>query len=61
MFTRFFADSLASGGALPVTSTAGDVIGSSRSYWGGAANGELEQLMLWHAFSFVEMTPTLSF
>jgi RimJ/RimL family protein N-acetyltransferase len=30
VFTRFFAESLASGGALAVTSTAGNIIGSSR-------------------------------
>ncbi|RKN46316.1 GNAT family N-acetyltransferase [Micromonospora endolithica] len=30
VFTRFFAESLASGGALAVTSAAGDIIGSSR-------------------------------
>lgn len=74
VFTRFFAQSLASGGALLVTSAAGEVIGSSRfhgydergseveigwtflarSFWGGAANGELKALMLRHAFRFVE-------
>lgn len=30
VFTRFFAESLTSGGALAVTSAAGDIIGSSR-------------------------------
>lgn len=71
----FFADSLASGGALLVTDaeTQG-AIGSSRyfgyreaereieigwtflarSLWGGRYNGELKQLMLRHAFRFVE-------
>jgi RimJ/RimL family protein N-acetyltransferase len=75
VFCEFFAESLASGGALLVTDAAtGRVIGSSRfhgyseerseveigwtflarSHWGGSYNGELKQLMLRHAFRFVD-------
>jgi len=74
VFSRFFADSLASGGALVVLGEAGEVIGSSRfhgysesageveigwtflarSCWGGPVNRELKNLMLEHAFRFVE-------
>ncbi|MEV1145444.1 GNAT family N-acetyltransferase [Micromonospora sp. NPDC049799] len=42
VFTRFFAASLASGGALVVTSTAGDVIGSSRFHGYDQRRGEVE-------------------
>jgi RimJ/RimL family protein N-acetyltransferase len=75
VFEEFFAESLASGGALLVTDSATrQVIGSSRfhgysedrseveigwtflarSHWGGRYNGELKQLMLRHAFRFVD-------
>lgn len=74
VFAPFFAESLACGGALAVTSPAGDIIGSSRfhgydqrrseveigwtflarSYWGGQVNGQLKNLMVRHAFRFVE-------
>jgi RimJ/RimL family protein N-acetyltransferase len=74
-FRQFFAEALASGGALLVTDRrARRVIGSSRfqgydeerseveigwtflarSHWGGRYNGELKQLMLRHAFRFVD-------
>ncbi len=74
-FAAFFAEALASGGALIVQDVAtGAVIGSSRyygydaaaseveigwtflarSHWGGRFNGELKQLMLEHAFQYVE-------
>jgi RimJ/RimL family protein N-acetyltransferase len=73
-FREFFAESLASGGALLAThAETRRTIGSSRfhgyseerseveigwtflarSYWGGRYNGELKQLMLRHAFRFV--------
>ena len=73
-FGEFFAEALASGGALLVTDVeTRQVIGSSRfhghseerseveigwtflarSHWGGRYNGELKQLMLRHAFRFV--------
>jgi RimJ/RimL family protein N-acetyltransferase len=73
-FREFFAESLASGGALLATDAeTRQVIGSSRfhgyseerseveigwtflarSHWGGRYNGELKQLMLRHAFRFV--------
>jgi RimJ/RimL family protein N-acetyltransferase len=75
VFREFFAESLASGGALLVMEAGtGRVIGSSRfhgyseerseveigwtflarSHWGGRYNGELKQLMLRHAFRFVD-------
>jgi len=74
VFREFFAEALASGGALLATDTeARRAIGSSRfhgysedkgeveigwtflarSHWGGKYNGELKQLMLRHAFRFV--------
>lgn len=74
VFEKFFADALASGGALVVRDLATkEIIGSSRyngydpekceieigwtflarKYWGGIYNGELKQLMLDHAFHFV--------
>ena len=74
-FREFFAESLASGGALLVTDAETQrVIGSSRffgyrekereveigwtflarSHWGGRYNGDLKQLMLRHAFRFVD-------
>ena len=73
-FGEFFAEALASGGALLATDAETQrVIGSSRfhgysvegseveigwtflarSHWGGQYNGELKQLMLRHAFRFV--------
>jgi RimJ/RimL family protein N-acetyltransferase len=73
-FREFFAEALASRGALLVTDKeARRAIGSSRfhgysgerseveigwtflarSHWGGSYNGELKQLMLRHAFRFV--------
>ena len=73
-FREFFAEALASGGALLATDVETQrVIGSSRfhgysaerseveigwtflarSHWGGRYNGELKQLMLRHAFRFV--------
>ncbi len=73
-FGEFFAEALASVGALLVTDVeTRQVIGSSRfhghseerseveigwtflarSHWGGRYNGELKQLMLRHAFRFV--------
>jgi RimJ/RimL family protein N-acetyltransferase len=75
VFRDFFAQHLASGGALLILDPAtGEVIGTSRyhgydaerseveigwtflvrSRWGGAANGELKQLMLDHAFRSVD-------
>ncbi|WP_406043446.1 GNAT family N-acetyltransferase [Micromonospora sp. NBC_00898] len=42
VFTRFFAESLASGGALAVTSTEGEIIGSSRFHGFDADRGEVE-------------------
>lgn len=75
VFREFFAESLASGGALLVTDAETQrVIGSSRyfgynesereveigwtflarSHWGGRYNGELKELMLRHAFRFVD-------
>jgi len=75
VFREFFAESLASGGALLATDAETErVIGSSRffgyseqpgeveigwtflarSHWGGRYNGELKQLMLHHAFRFVD-------
>ena len=75
MFREFFAEALASQGALLVSDAeTKQVIGSSRyfgydeqkseveigwtflarSRWGGVYNGELKQLMLRHAFEFVE-------
>jgi RimJ/RimL family protein N-acetyltransferase len=75
VFREFFAESLASGGALLVTDAeTHHVIGSSRyfgyreaereveigwtflarSHWGGRYNGELKELMLRHAFRFVD-------
>jgi N-acetyltransferase len=75
VFRKFFADAIASGGALiAIDSKDGRVIGSSRfhgydehkseieigwtflarSHWRGAYNGEMKQLMLRHAFQFVE-------
>ncbi|MGB5302744.1 MAG: GNAT family N-acetyltransferase [Gemmatimonadota bacterium] len=74
-FKEFFAQSLASGGALLVLhARTQEVIGSSRfhgysesrneveigwtfmarSHWGGEYNRELKQLMLRHAFQFVD-------
>lgn len=73
VFERFFADALASGGALVVLRD-GRVVGSSRFHghdprageveigwtflaracWGGAVNGELKDLMLRHAFRWVD-------
>jgi RimJ/RimL family protein N-acetyltransferase len=75
VFSGFFADSLASGGALIAldASTEG-VIGTSRyngydeakseieigwsflkrEYWGGLHNREMKQMMLNHAFQYVE-------
>ncbi len=73
-FQVFFAEALASGGALIAIDTRTQrVIGSSRfhgydkdiseveigwtflarSHWGGKYNGEMKQLMLQHAFLFV--------
>ena len=75
IFREFFAEALASGGALLVTDAeTRQVIGTSRfdgyseqaseveigwtflarSHWGGSYNGELKQLMLRHAFRFVD-------
>jgi RimJ/RimL family protein N-acetyltransferase len=75
VFREFFAESLATGGALLVTDArTRRVIGSSRfhgysperseieigwtflatSCWGGRYNGELKQLMLQHAFQYVD-------
>ena len=75
VFTKFFSDALASGGALiALDAKDGRVIGSSRyygydeanseveigwsflarSHWGGEYNGEMKQLMLDHAFTFVK-------
>lgn len=42
VFTRFFAESLASGGALAVTSAAGDIIGSSRFHGYDQRRSEVE-------------------
>jgi RimJ/RimL family protein N-acetyltransferase len=74
-FREFFAEALASGGALLATDAeTRRVIGSSRfhghseerseveigwtflarSHWGGRYNGELKELMLRHAFRFVD-------
>ncbi|HZG67111.1 MAG TPA: GNAT family N-acetyltransferase [Herpetosiphonaceae bacterium] len=74
VFTVFFREALASGGALlALDSKDGKVIGSSRfhgydqetseveigwtflarSHWGGIYNREMKQLMLQHAFRFV--------
>jgi N-acetyltransferase len=75
VFEAFFAEGLASGGALVAVDRAdGRAIGSSRfhgydaqrseveigwtflarSHWGGRYNREMKQLMLQHAFNFVE-------
>jgi RimJ/RimL family protein N-acetyltransferase len=75
VFGEFFAEALASGGALlAIDAGTRQVIGSSRfhgysaerseveigwtflarSHWGGRYNGELKQLMLRHAFRFVD-------
>ena len=74
VFESFFAEALASGGALTVHTDNRAVIGSSRfrgddegrsqveigwtflarPVWGGAANRELKNLMLAHAFRFVD-------
>jgi RimJ/RimL family protein N-acetyltransferase len=75
VFRQFFAEAIASGGALVAFDvSSGNIIGSSRfngydaekgeieigwtflarSHWGGAHNGEMKQLMLHHAFQFVE-------
>jgi RimJ/RimL family protein N-acetyltransferase len=75
VFRAFFADAMASGGALVALDRAtGNVIGSSRfhgytserseieigwtflarTFWGGRYNGEMKQLMLAHAFRFVD-------
>ena len=75
VFTKFFSDALASGGALvALDAKNGKVIGSSRyhgydeenseveigwtflarSHWGGKYNGEMKELMLRHAFTFVK-------
>ncbi|MEO6390804.1 MAG: GNAT family N-acetyltransferase [Pyrinomonadaceae bacterium] len=75
VFRDFFAEALASGGALAtIDRTRQEIIGSSRyfgydtekseveigwtflarAYWGGRYNRELKQLMLDHAFRFVE-------
>lgn len=75
VFEAWFADAMASGGALVVHNRASEeIIGSSRyydwdaaarsvaigftflarAYWGGPANAELKQLMLEHAFRWVE-------
>jgi len=74
-FKEFFAESLASGGALLVLhARTREAVGSSRffgysesrseveigwtflarSHWGGKYNWELKQLMLRHAFQFVD-------
>ncbi|MBE1489002.1 GNAT family N-acetyltransferase [Plantactinospora soyae] len=42
VFTRFFVESLASGGALTVVSAEGDVIGSSRFHGYDEQRGEVE-------------------
>jgi N-acetyltransferase len=42
VFERFFTESLASGGALAVTSTAGDIIGSSRFHGYDERRSEVE-------------------
>ncbi|MGI5148757.1 GNAT family N-acetyltransferase [Plantactinospora sp. CA-294935] len=42
VFARFFAESLACGGALVVTSTAGDIIGSSRFHGYDQRRSEVE-------------------
>ena len=42
VFTRFFAESLASGGALAVMSAAGDIIGSSRFHGFDQRRSEVE-------------------
>lgn len=75
VFKEFFANALASGGALiALDAHDGRVIGSSRfngydsdrreieigwtflarSHWGGSYNREMKQLMLHHAFQFVD-------
>jgi len=75
VFREFFAESLASGGALLVTDAETKrVIGSSRyfgyrekereveigwtflarSHWGGRYNADLKEVMLRHAFRFVD-------
>jgi RimJ/RimL family protein N-acetyltransferase len=75
VFSAFFQEALASGGALlAIDSKDGRVIGSSRfygydpakseieigwtflarSHWGGVYNREMKELMLRHAFSFVD-------
>jgi N-acetyltransferase len=74
VFTEFFREAMASGGALIVVDARdGQVIGSTRfhgydeekseieigwtflarSHWGGTYNREMKQLMLQHAFRFV--------
>ncbi len=73
IFRDFFAEAMASGGALVALDTKDDrIVGSSRfhgydgreveigwtflarSHWGGFYNRELKQLMLRHAFTFVD-------
>ena len=75
VFTEFFEDAMASGGALVIIDKATDqIIGSSRfkpvagtkdaveigwsflsrDYWGGKYNGAAKQLMITHAFQFME-------
>jgi RimJ/RimL family protein N-acetyltransferase len=75
VFRQFFAEALASGGALLASDAeTGRTIGSSRfhgycaarseveigwtflarSHWGGRYNGEMKQIMLRHAFRFVD-------
>ena len=75
VFTEFFREALASGGALiAIDLKDGRTIGSSRfhgydaqrreieigwtflarSHWGGTYNGAMKQLMLRHAFRFVD-------
>ena len=75
VFRQFFAEALASGGALlAADARSRRAIGSSRfhgyseakseveigwtflarSHWGGRYNGEMKQLMLRHAFQFVD-------
>jgi RimJ/RimL family protein N-acetyltransferase len=74
VFERFFAEAIASGGALvAIDRRDGRIIGSSRyhdhdpvagtvevgwsfltrDYWGGRYNGEMKQLMLQHAFRWL--------
>jgi RimJ/RimL family protein N-acetyltransferase len=75
VFSQFFRESLASGGALVAIDVKDDrIIGSSRyyahdagareieigwsflarSHWGGVYNREMKDLMLGHAFRFVD-------